>query len=963
MKYFFRFCAALALLLPAPIFFRLQSAGAQTPLTAQLNILAMDAHGLTIELTTPGVTLTPVTIAGEVFQQVTMAGANQTTIAGSPQLPVVGTLLGVPAGDDLSVEILVHETEAINGVRILPAPAIELDSDDPFSANVVEIHTPDPVIYTKDAFFPAVQATVKSAGLLRDQPVASLQIYPAQVNPVSGDLHVTRRLVVRIGWTDDIAAAGDLRPDSLNFENLLRDTLLNYQQVPQPRPLAPPPAHEIDVADAAPALKIGVDKNGVYRLTHADLTGAGFNLAGLDPRNLRLQNRGTDIPIIMEGEADGVFDPADTVLFYGRALTSVYTSENIYWLTSDGPPGPRMASRSGAPGGSAPIAAEFPKSLHAELDSFYWQTMPDGAGQDHWFWGDRLNAPQTRTYYLGLSHISTTASTATLRVALKGYTNTQHHTRLWLNGTPVATQTWAGQSMLEQTAVVPHSSLIDGYNAVTIEALTTTTAAVDQLLVNWIEIDYHDSYTASSNNLLFSPPAAGTYQFTVTNFNTPDISVFDISNLDTPIRITNTSITAAGTGYQVQFDDSVPAQTSYQALTPDRFKTPSSLTLDQPSAWRSTAIGADYIIITHRDFLTATAHLAAHRQAQGLRVVTVDVQDIYDEFSHGIFGPQAIRDFLSYAYFNWQSPAPSFALLVGDAYQDYKDNLNTGTANYVPTQLVLTDLLGETPSDNWFVQVNGADVLPDMFIGRLSVQSAAQAQTVINKIIQYDAVPSEADWQRQIAMIADDDSMAFTGISEQLIGVLPAGYTSQRIYADDFPPGDPTSDILSALNSGVLLANYSGHGSVERWGLWSGGDIFHQSDVAGLANTGKPAVVTIANCLNGFFTGASDTEAFAETIHRLDNGGAVGVWAATGLDYPSGHRQLMSEFYTTIFQNQQQSLGAATTTAKINTFAQNNAYSELVQSFILFGDPATALNISPQNNQPDWSVNLPIIIK
>ena len=41
----------------------------------------------------------------------------------------------------------------------------------------------------------------------------------------------------------------------------------------------------------------------------------------------------------------------------------------------------------------------------------------------------------------------------------------------------------------------------------------------------------------------------------------------------------------------------------------------------------------------------------------------------------GLAAPIAIRDFLSYAYDNWQNPAPQYVLLVGDGSFDYKDNL------------------------------------------------------------------------------------------------------------------------------------------------------------------------------------------------------------------------------------------------------------------------------------------------
>ena len=52
--------------------------------------------------------------------------------------------------------------------------------------------------------------------------------------------------------------------------------------------------------------------------------------------------------------------------------------------------------------------------------------------------------------------------------------------------------------------------------------------------------------------------------------------------------------------------------------------------------------------------------------------MVVDIDDIYNEFSDGLFNPFAIQKFLRYAYNNWQQPTPTYVLLVGDAHYDYK---------------------------------------------------------------------------------------------------------------------------------------------------------------------------------------------------------------------------------------------------------------------------------------------------
>ena len=64
-------------------------------------------------------------------------------------------------------------------------------------------------------------------------------------------------------------------------------------------------------------------------------------------------------------------------------------------------------------------------TFRAEEDTVYWQSMPNGAGEDHWFWGGRFTAPEFRDYSFALNNISPSpAMTVTVRVRLKGRTDT-----------------------------------------------------------------------------------------------------------------------------------------------------------------------------------------------------------------------------------------------------------------------------------------------------------------------------------------------------------------------------------------------------------------------------------------------------------------------------------------------------------------------------------------------------------
>src|SRR6187455_3541615 len=63
--------------------------------------------------------------------------------------------------------------------------------------------------------------------------------------------------------------------------------------------------------------KVSIWKNGVYRISLADLQAAAFPMP-FNPKQLQLFHLGVEQYIHVEGEADGSFDPSDYIEFYGR---------------------------------------------------------------------------------------------------------------------------------------------------------------------------------------------------------------------------------------------------------------------------------------------------------------------------------------------------------------------------------------------------------------------------------------------------------------------------------------------------------------------------------------------------------------------------------------------------------------------------------------------------------------------
>lgn len=949
--------------------------GAEPSAGRNIRVLRSDDAGIVVELKLNGFQTETIEHEGQSYQRIIAPDMVQSDRPGKPQAPVSGALIGIPAVDGVSLDIIDASFETVHGYRLLPAPGWKVmgnNLNDFHEGGIEKTFLMDEDVYHTNAFYPEAIAGIGYRGYLRDQAVAQVQFYPVQYNPVEGTVRFYRRILVKIAWDARQVSPSCKTPGtSPAYEEMLKGLLLNYDALKRPVsapeiPHTDPAAEFKDVIEKSgdgTALKIGVTEDGVCRLTYHDLSDAGLNLKNTDPRTIKISNRGAEIPILVSGEDDGVFHTDDFILFYGIANKDIYTTKNIYWLTAGSGAGKRMGTVDGTLSGKAVIPEYFPATVHAEKDSEYWQTMPNGGSEDHWFWDYQLTAPSSVDYSLSLNHLSKMAGTATVRVRLKGRTgiqnvNPDHHTKIYLNGTEVDDQTWDGQFIHDHTTTVLHSALHEGANTVRLELPGDTGATVDQVFMNWIEIDYLDTYVAEDDELLFGAPANGTFQFEVAGFGNNSMVVFDVTDPAKPVLITHTNIVPEGNTYTLQFEDDAQKGTQYLALTPSRYKSPAGIESDQPSSWKSEGNRADYLIITHEDFHSSAQKLANYRSEAGWNVAVVKVGDVYDEFNDGIFHPQAIRDFLTYAYNNWITPTPAYVLLVGDACQDFRDLYKTGTLNYVPSQNIETDILGETPSDNWFVLVSGDDILPDMYLGRLSVQTKSEAADVVDKIISYEKNPPKAPWNKNALLVADDDDTSFEDMSEQLVGLLPDDYKANKVYVSTYSSGNPTKDIIDYIDKGSLLTNYAGHGAVNRWGLWDNNKkgIFGISDITSLNNTNKLTMVTTANCLNGYFTGLNPQISVAEQFQLLKEKGAIAVWAPTALSYTSGHRILIGELYEDFFQYNLYGLGAATTNAKISTYAKSKTWGELVETFVLFGDPLTRLGVS---DEASLSVNVP----
>jgi len=207
----------------------------------------------------------------------------------------------------------------------------------------------------------------------------------------------------------------------------------------------------------------------------------------------------------------------------------------------------------------------------------------------------------------------------------------------------------------------------------------------------------------------------------------------------------------------------------------------------------------------------------------------------------------------------------------------------------------------------------------------------------VGKIVGYETGASPGPWTSQVLLVGDqnrdyDFSSATNGV-EQL---LPPTLGVTKILADGQDPGTVHQQLVDALNSGQVMVNFLGHGSVEQWSL---AGYFADADAAGLTNGGNLPFVVSMDCLSGFFHDVYTTS-LAESLLLAPQGGAVGVWASSGFTTADPQATMDRALVGELAANPTETLGAAILKTKAGT-----TDPDVRRTWILFGDPAMRLRL------------------
>lgn len=978
-------------------------ARAQTPTSSPANVrvLQSDTSRVVLEFTAPTYNAQPRNVGGTRYVALTVPGLGNTGEPGKPQLPVQGAMIGVPPGAVVALKIVEDDSTRVRlDAPPLPAPIVraEYDLTRTSPQNVRYEIVPDAATYTANRFYPTDATRIGIDSQWRSQRYVTVQFYPLQYNGATRELVFHRRLRVEIAFTYPRGQTREALGGIVNegvLESTLKTLLLNYDSAKSWRAKTAVPGVSAPKSTRSGTwFRIAVNSDGMYKITCAQLQALG---ATPHPDTIKIYKNNTELALYQAWQSGDSCDSDHYVAFWGQGLDTKYTDTNAYWLTYGGANGKRMTTRDSSGSGTATTA--YTHTLHLEENAWFFSNYPKPVveNEPRWYWScvgpsAPIGCNPSQDYTFTVSSLVTSAYSATLNYVLLGYIDGAHQTTLRINNNIVTTLNWSGQGRVTGTVPFTVTWLSNGTNT-----LRVTETQARYIFVDYFDIAFTRAFVALNDALRFRQPNAGAWQYTISGFSTNAILGFDITDPFNVVRITSPNIFPSGS-YSYQFADNPGSAREYIVLTTAQLKTPASIVQDTPSDLKNTSNGADYIIIAPDSFVSSIQPLATFRQAQGLRVKIVAVQDVYDEFNDGVLDPQAIRNFLAYAYSYWTPPAPSMVLLVGDAHWDPRGYcvtinkcpqdswINTPPNSiFIPAPLRIVDSYRyESADDNFYVAFNDAsgNFLPQMALGRLPANNTTEVTAMVNKILTYEQSAPVGTWRSHIAFVADnayhedgnlDSGGNFWAYSDAVVAYLPSGYQANRIY---YNPCDPNAypqcalpypyyttpsavhdATLAAINQGSVIVNYVGHGSTTQWAH----AFLAIADVDTLTNGYKLPFIVDMTCDTGYYIHPKVTiPGLGEKNVRRAGNGALAVWAATGWGFADDHDFLNRGLFEAIFRNGERRLGPATLAGKAFLWASHSPPSnrpiEAMKMFVLFGDPASRL-------QHQTATYLPLILK
>ena len=732
-------------------------------------------------------------------------------------------------------------------------------------------------------------------------------------------------------------------------------------------------------------VKIAITEDGVYRLTNSALKRMGFS----DPAKVKLYGYGGHVQDEVI-DADNDFDDLEEIplyrddegaLFFGKGLLSwsepnssghathhsnTYANEACYFLT-EGDDAQTMSATSD--GVSPTNSLDYtPANVLYKKEEYSWL-------QSGRYFYEATNYSSSNSHTYTLATPDPASNEATLKVCFSSSSTTKTNTvSIDADGTTLGTftiSTCGDYDEAKQSTRTYSLSSVGDETEITI----TSTAGINARL-GYIELCYKRRLIMSDDFLYICHTETKASNFVIDTDGRSNVQLWRIGTKGNPAC--EMEGTLSGETLTVPVSD--PTEEYVAVDVSASFPEPTYIgRIDNQNLHGTTAQDMVIIIPASGTLYDQAERLAQeHRDFDGLDVLVVSADQVYNEFSSGTPDATAYRRFMKMLYdrADADNDMPRYLLLFGDGLWDNRmlteDNEGKDPDDYLlcyesdnslshTSSFVMEDyfgLLDDGEGDD--LEENKVD----LGIGRFPVTDESDAAVIVDKIIEYMENDYADAWKNVICVMGDDgDENDHIEKAERVAQLIEDEYPAMqvnRIYWDAYSrttsatgysyPG-VTDDVYEQMDEGCLMMNYTGHADAR--------ELSHElaitlSDFEAFSSHNVPLWITAACDVSPF---DMLEENIGETAILNADGAAVAFYGTARTVYSSPN-SLMNRYFTRHVLGRddtglRNSIGDAVRLAKVDLLTPDISasrdtitdYTENKLHYVLLGDPALKLGV------------------
>lgn len=733
--------------------------------------------------------------------------------------------------------------------------------------------------------------------------------------------------------------------------------------------------------------KVKILDEGFFQIGYQELLDVGFPVDNVDPRNLQLWYRGEESSIIIIGEEDGVFDVADTILFFGRKADSelekplyadtsyrvnssysLYSDTSYYFLTWDESVLGNRISKSQI-GSTVSVVDEFSYKdellysldysrgeepieyvFKSEFDKGEgWMTRPFGyrpTSPNSNFWGVYVNCKGDRNIELQVEFVGRNKNKHNMDISVGEEGKYKYYDINPFEGYESIKQIFLLEDSVreDERVLVRSYAYGDGNNETDLVSIASYNISSKSSELS-VSGDYYEFFV-DGMDVIQTPVLNEGYVY------------YDVTNLGEVVELTQ----EIRGGELLIHSSQKSGNRRIIAVKKNVFL--QSIEIKKVKSFANDLTNVNFLILSHEAFWSGAQEYSNYRttfEGGSYNVLLVDLERVFDQYNYGEKNPIAVKNLIRKLIDNNQKP--NYFFIIGDGAGHHNQNGSKPFMRHLPFKA--TDEAGNLYYNNqdyiltygdpgWDMGFSagiedGNELIPSIPTGRLAAQSNQDVLNYLNKVKEHENNVVDNLWRKRAIHLSggrdDNEHNQFLNFVNNYSEKFKSEYVGGSVTTYSKKSTDVIEffNISKEVNKGVGIITYIGHSSPTFIEV----DIGTASeDINGYRNKGKYPLMFLNGCSAGdIFSSRSRAQDWLNTADR----GAIAAFAHASFGYTGELNRFCSNYYQLAFQDSiymSKPIGDVQIELMKQYLSSNSGdpvvYTQAQQMFLL-GDPSITL--------------------